>query len=322
MTEILVGVISGLIVVALAWLARRSFLARRLHLIQPKLLDYSGLGGNAATKTIELTVINVGRLSEEEVRIQFAPGFKYHVLASNAPGLGVNSEGILEIDRLSPKQEVSLVVMAEGGDFKKEHILGISSKETTGTIKSSVQEAQATPGQVFAGIVFLFLLLLVGYGFGRLIEATVWPEIRPYFFAEETLDFSVKLEGMSEVGELSKKKRKALQETVRITSVGRRSEKVIVAVQLTGIKGSRLSYTLDTSTPVAELRDDQEFVNFDYIEPDVLVFNGEMKTVNMSDYLPKEVSPQLVLFGVRIEDGNDVLYLKYEISLKTITRKK
>lgn len=98
----MVGVAGGITVALIAWLAKQVFSRRQLYLIQPKLFDYSGLDDRNAAKTVEFTVINSGRRSEEYIRVQFAPQFNYSVVASSVSGLVV-TDGVMRIDRLAPR---------------------------------------------------------------------------------------------------------------------------------------------------------------------------------------------------------------------------
>jgi hypothetical protein len=318
---IITGIISGVLVVLLGWAAKRAFFSRRLHLVQPKLFDYSGLGPNAQSKTIEVTVINTGRLSEEGIRVEFDPGLRYSVLASSSAGLNVDELGVLKIERLAPRQEVALILMAEGGEFRKEHILSISSKDTVGSIKNSLQEAQTTPAQIVGGLIFFFLLLGIGYGVGKLIEWEVWPNLQQsihsewFGTADSPLSFEQKLESISATGDVDEKEKALLSSSVEVRSITRNGKVISVKLRLLGVKGARVSYTLSTATPASERRGDLELTNFDYVEPDVLVFDGIPKELTLTDYLPEAVSPQLVVVDLRAEKGDDSVFWKEILTL-------
>ena len=119
MLSVITGIVCGLVVVLVAWMAMKLFLSRRLFLIAPKLFDYSDLVNRSSAKTIELTLFNGGSRPEEDVRVQLSPTFRYTVIASDRPGMLVDADGLLKADRLAPKQELTVIMTAEGGEFRK-----------------------------------------------------------------------------------------------------------------------------------------------------------------------------------------------------------
>lgn len=326
MSSLWIGVASGLVTVLLAWIAKAVFLNRRLHLVQPKLFDYSGLGSNQNSKTIELTVINAGRRSEEDVTVQFAPGFKYVVVAGTSAGLLVDAEGVLKINRLPPKQEITLILIAEGGEFRKEHVLGITSRDKKGTVKDSLQEAQATPEQAFVALAFIFLFLFpFGYAAGKFIEVEFWPALQkeaasptvsgPDAREPTKIGFAILQDEMTKSANVPNSIAKARAATVSVGSVTRDGDTLKVQFILKNTSSQRLEYTISLGSPAAHLRAEAEGV-FNFIKAGIIVLPGKTVEVSLTDFLPGNVDPQLVLVEARVDHRFDYVWRNFEIELK------
>jgi hypothetical protein len=293
----LIGIASGLLVVFLAWLAKTIFLSRRLFLIQPKLFDYSDLAHAHNSKTIELTAFNGGARSEEDIRIQLSPAFHYTIVASDAAGLTVDDQGILKIDRLAPKQDRTVILNAEGGEFRKDHVVGITSKEAVGKIKDKLQEAQLTPAQNALFAIVLFVLFpAFGYGAGKFIELELWPAIRPQVIEPEKISFTTENVEVNNASVPEADLEKYLG-TFVIEKVQRRGDLVSVTTRLKNETDSKLEFSLFSSTPVSEKRGS----GVDYIVVDVLVYPASEKEIVVTDYLPKDANPNLINLQVIVE---------------------
>ncbi len=297
MSGFLPGLLSGLLVIFVAWVAKTIFLSRRLFLIQPKLFDYSDLINAQDSKTLELTVFNGGTRSEEDVQIQLSPSFRYTIIASDAAGLSVDVQGVLRLDRLAPKQDRTVILTAEGGDFRKEHVVGIASKETVGKIKDKLQEAQLTPAQNALMTLVIFVIFpAFGYGVGKFIETEVWPNVSPEVSRSKQVDFKVENNSIDNVS-ASNATSKVYGETFSIQEVVRNGDIVTIKAGLKNQTKSRLQFTLISSSPVSEKRP----LGVDYIVADILVFPGAEKVIEVSDYLPSGVSPALLSLKVIVE---------------------
>jgi len=303
MSYLLVGVLIGIFVSFIGWGAKRLFFRHQLHLIQPKLLDYSGLGPNANSKTIEVTVINSGRLAEEAIKVQFAPGFRYNIVASSAPDLVIGRDGILSIDRLTPKQEITVIIYVEGGEFRKEHIQGITSKEVVGTIKDSLQAARTTPLQILIIIPLLFIgMMTAGYIVGKFIEIAAWPSIEASLYTHKTLKYSAENKVTTTSYQLSDTAKQILASTIKIASISRAGDSVYIDVSLTNDTKDKLTYLLSISSSISDQRPDGYT---GYIKTDITLYSGMSKTIELSDYLPKHTVPQLISFDAQVTRSVD-----------------
>lgn len=325
MDSILTGVVSGVVVVFLAWLAKRVFLSRRLFLIQPKLFDYSDFVDSRGAKTVELTIFNGGSRVEEDVRIQLSPSFTYTVIASDKSGLSVDSAGVLAVDRLAPKQDFTVVMTAEGGEFRKEHVIGISSKETVGKIKDKLQDAQLSPEQsALIFFVFFVALPIVGYLVGRFVEREVWPVLVGVERASEAearevgsaIKFLSKSGKASSSYGVSARRADELGSTFLVEGVRRVGNLVFVEIAIKNSTKSRLQYTFQVSSQVSERREEAKVVA-NYIETGIVAFASTEKSVSLSEYLPVDVSPQILVVEARVDDPNgDRVWRTVEVILE------
>ena len=167
------GVVVGLILAGF----NAYFNRRRLYIIVPKLFSHSELSSSG--QVIELNVRNKGARTEEDIRVALNPKLSYEVIASTLPGLKVSHGGVIDIQRLSKSEEVSIVLTAEQGEFLQDSVLSISSKETKGEIKKKTQDAEDVTffeTALVLGFVFIFMPA-VGYFGGNIIMNEVVPAI-------------------------------------------------------------------------------------------------------------------------------------------------
>jgi len=308
--------VSGLVVVFLAWIAKTLFLARRLFLIQPRLFDYSDLVSASTSKTLELTVFNGGARSEEDINVQLSPAFVYTILASNKAGLLVDAEGILKIDRLAPKQDSTVILTAEGtGEFRKEHVIGITSKDTSGKIKEKLQDAQFSPGQNLAALFLVFVLLpACGYFIGHFVIEDAWREFRPktsQASSGKVLQFDVSKPTVQNIS-ADEKLISQYQAQFSVEKVSRNDDLISVDVKLKNSSKRRLNLTLSTTSPVSEKRP----AGVDYIVSDILLFPDSEKTITLVEYLPPDTKPSLVGLEVIVDDAGSRVYFDQDILIK------
>jgi hypothetical protein len=317
MNGIVIGIASGLAVLFLGWLARTIFLSRRLYLIQPKLFDYSDISNANNSKTLEITVLNSGSRSEENIEVQFSPVFTYTVVASNTAGLKLDDKAVLKIERLAPKQDATVILTAEGGEFRKDHIVGVSSKETVGRVKTSLSEAKLTPLDNFLMPLIFFLVLPgIGYFVGNFIVDEVWPSIRPIAsIASEEKEIVFKVENEKIEGTTASKS--AMQKykgTYKVAGVTRVQDIVTVQFSVTNNTDDRIEYTLISTSPVSELRDKYPGA-VDYANT-TLVFPKVRKVISVSDYLPQDVEPQLLSIRLSIDGSKGRGYIEQDVVLQ------
>lgn len=299
LNSIVIGIVSGVVVIFIAWTAKWFFLSRRLFLIQPKLFDYSDLVNNNDSKTLELTAINSGGRSEEDIEVQLSPVFRYTVIASNTAGLKVNENGILKIGRLAPGQESTVILTAEGGEFRKEHISRISSKEAVGKITNTLQEAQLSPQQNILIIIVLFLLLpLSGYLIGKYIVEDFLSDLKVTQAVVEEKSFSVENETVDLIG-ADEKTAKLYKETFKIKKVERKGNLIRVTLLLHNNIDKRISYVVSSTSTASDRRNEYSGA-VRYIIGDVMVYPGATKEIYVEDFLPEDIIPQILIVEITV----------------------
>jgi hypothetical protein len=311
LTELVIGILAGIVVTLVAWGAKQFFTRRQLYLIQPRLFDYSGLDERNTSKTVELTVLNSGRRSEEDIRVQFAPQFSYTVLASSVSGLDVK-DGVMRIDRLAPRQQVTVVLVAEGGEFRVEHLTGLASKDCVGKVKASLQEAKSSQSTVLATALFM-LFLAFGYGFGKFVEVALWPFIGPYLSGQpQALTFTSVMSGKIVPPGMNDVSAAKYIDAISIKKMERRGAYVFVEVELTNSFQERLEATLSVASPVHDERG--EFARSDYIVSGASVLPGSSRTFLIGDYLPSEEAPQALYLKASLRVGVKSVWINKDIT--------
>lgn len=297
--QILLGIFIGIIVAIVGWITKITYRRRQLFLIQPKLFDYSGLGPDTQSKTIEITVINSGRRSEEAVQVQFSPTFTYEILASSTPGLRVDTNGLLLIERLTPKQQITVIILVTGGEFRKDHIMGITSKDALGKIKNTIQDAR-TSNIAAASAALIFVLFFIGFGYaaGIFINPLIWPTVQQYIFRCEPVDYQITNRNLNGTYQIGKQIENALASTVAIVSICRTGSYIRVALNLINETKDRLTYNLSLSAASDDLR---PLGNTDYVLGGQILYPGMKKSVTLIEYLPKDAKPQKITFESTVE---------------------
>lgn len=163
---IVLTVIGGLIVAGLVgWIKRP-----RLVVLVPRMFSYSQLTDRG--HLIELSVFNRGFKTEEAVDVTLNHTLSYEILGSNSQDVTVN-DSRLQIGRIGPSDEVTVLLLVEKGVFKPDDISQCLSKETKGRVVSKLEEVSPTGPQrvaLVAGLIGLPLILYAGtYGLDYLL---------------------------------------------------------------------------------------------------------------------------------------------------------
>lgn len=157
-------IVAPLIVSVILWL----FTRRRLFLAVPKYFQHSNLSENA--QTVELTIANRSYKSEEDVTIGLDPIISVQILGSTSATSQVYGN-LIKIDRISPNEEVSILLLVEGGQLKHDTIGSFSSKNASGRIVKRVEDIPAAllPNVLGLSILFAFLIGFptAAYFFGK-----------------------------------------------------------------------------------------------------------------------------------------------------------
>lgn len=143
----------------------------RLIVVVPKLFTYSHLSERG--QLAEITIFNRGFKTEEAVELSLNPSLQYNIVGSNSQDISL-SKNKLTISRVGPGDEVTTILLVEGGVFAKGDISNCLSKETKGEIVSSLEQVPETAQQRIKSTISLIAMSLLVfaamYGFILFIE--------------------------------------------------------------------------------------------------------------------------------------------------------
>lgn len=152
--NLLFTLLGGLLLAAiLAWI-RKS----RLTIVVPRLFSYSAL--SAKGQLAEISIFNRGFKTEELIEIDLGVKLKYEIVGSNNTDIVLTKNNKLSISRIGPGDDVTTILLVEGGSFDKNEIVNCLSKESKGHIVNSLNELPPTGPQRIA-IVCIFVVLPV-----------------------------------------------------------------------------------------------------------------------------------------------------------------
>lgn len=157
--SILLTIIGGLSVAALLGWIRKP----RLVTLMPRTFSYSHITDKG--QLVEISVFNRGFKTEENIDVTLNPSYSYELLGANSQDVLIDKNRI-KISRIGPSDEITTLIIVEGGVFKTDDILQTLSKETKGNTVSKLEEVSPT-GQQRVALIALFVAipvsLYVGY---------------------------------------------------------------------------------------------------------------------------------------------------------------
>lgn len=157
--SLLLTIIGGLTVAALLGWIRKP----RLIVLVPRTFSYSHITDKG--QLVEISIFNRGFKTEESIDVTLNPAYSYEMLGSNSQDTSTDKNRI-KISRVGPSDEVTALIIVEGGVFKKDDIVQILSKETKGNTVSKLEEVPPTGPQRVGLIAFFVvfpIVLYVGY---------------------------------------------------------------------------------------------------------------------------------------------------------------
>jgi hypothetical protein len=144
-------VVAGLV----AWVRQA-----RLEVLLPRLFAHSLLSvrGHLA----ELTVFNRGWKTEETVELALSSSLKYEIVGTSTEDVSLTNNKV-SIQRIGPGDEVSLLLLVEGGDFSTSSITNCLSKESKGRVVTKLSDITPTGPQRVGIVAGLVILLVLAY---------------------------------------------------------------------------------------------------------------------------------------------------------------
>lgn len=157
--SLLLTIIGGLTVAALLGWIRKP----RLVALVPRTFSYSHITDKG--QLVEISIFNRGFKTEESIDVTLNPAYSYEMLGSNSQD-ATTEKNRIKISRIGPSDEVTALIIVEGGLFKRDDIVQILSKETKGNTVSKLEEVPPTGPQRVGLIAFFVVVpvaLYVGY---------------------------------------------------------------------------------------------------------------------------------------------------------------
>lgn len=146
---LLLTLVGGLATAALIGWIRKS----RLILFVPRLFSFSMLG--AKGQLAELSVFNRGWKTEEGVEVSLSPNFTYEIIGSNSQDVKLDANKLL-ISRIGAGDDVTTILLAEGGVFSADEITNCLSKESKGKTVKKLEDVTPTgPQRIALVVVFI-----------------------------------------------------------------------------------------------------------------------------------------------------------------------
>lgn len=143
--------LGGLLLAGILGWVRRA----RLIVLVPRLFSHSNLTSRG--QLAEITVFNRGFKTEEAIELILNQLLQYEVVGSNSPDTSL-SKAKLIIPRVGPGDEITTLLLVEGGAFSKADIISCLSKETKGIVVAKLEEVAPT-GPQRIGLVSFFVVV-------------------------------------------------------------------------------------------------------------------------------------------------------------------
>jgi hypothetical protein len=280
---------------------------RQLYLVVFRLFQHSKL--NQSAKTVELIIINRGRQTEEEIVVEFDPAHTYQMIASTSPGIMLDGS-LMQIKRIPPRDEVSVILETTCNDFSKKNIAAISSKTSKGRIFEKLDEVLPN-----AGYVALFFAAIL------MIPLIMWASVDTYIKYIEQKE-------LHSIQDVSKAGWKNLDRYAQSTLVGfypkgefpveirghrKTKDLVILDINLNNQTDDWIQFSVYTISPASSK--DPDPTDNRWIQ-DVMVAPKETQKRSLKSYLPTNFPHQILWIDVNIKYKDGILVgLKKQIHI-------
>nr|WP_319565966.1 hypothetical protein [uncultured Rhodoferax sp.] len=303
--SLLLTIIGGLTVAALLGWIRKP----RLVALVPRTFSYSHITDKG--QLVEITIFNRGFKTEESVDVTLNPSYSYEMLGSNSQDASTDQNRI-KISRIGPSDEVTALIIVEGGVFKKDDIVQILSKETKGSTVSKLEEVPPTGPQRVGLIAFFVAVpvaLYVAYLSLDYIVKNFEPPSALVPKAKKTLinGWSVPSFNLT----TSPKMLEAFESGKISAPIGTPSAKgdiVILPVSVSNGTDKIIKYTLSMTTIASE----KKIPSYNRHLSDVIVIPGKSEERKISVAIPaksENIAERTIFIEVSFEsmDGNESL---------------
>src|SRR5215204_6416118 len=156
-------VVGGLLVAALLGWIRKP----RLIVLVPRSFSYSQITDRG--QLVEISMFNRGFKTEENVEMTLNHALRYELLGSNSQDSKVAGNKVV-VPRIGPSDEVTVLLLVEGGEFKKDDIVQCLSKENKGQLASKLDEVTPTGPQRISIVGMFVAVPALLYGLTFLLD--------------------------------------------------------------------------------------------------------------------------------------------------------
>jgi hypothetical protein len=301
--QIITGILSALIVAAILY----CFRMRQLYLVVSRLFQYSNL--NQSVKTMELIIINRGRQTEEEIIIEFDPAYTYQMIALTSPDI-ILKDSILQIKRIPPRDEVSVILETTDKNFSKKNVAKISSKTSKGKILEKIEEVPPNAGNAALTVgIFIFTLLISWFSIDIYLKHEMKNETNIVNDVSKTtgwtnLDSYPKspLAGLYVNGKFP----------IEINGYKRVKDKIVLEVKLINNTEDWMTFGVKVVSPAGDYKYDPNYTSWFY---DVMVAPKTTSKQSLSAYLPVKYYQKILFINANIKYKND-LFTNIEKQIK------
>ncbi len=292
---LLLSILGGLVVAALiGWIKKP-----RLVILVPRTFSYSQITERG--QLVEISVFNRSFKTEESIDVTLNPTMSYEMLGSNSQDVTVTKNRI-KINRIGPSDEVTTLLIVEGGMFKADDIHQTTSKETKGVVVSKVEDVSPTGSQRIGLVAFFIgfpLALYTGYlGLNLFLKEPHNSEVPKL---SENVSGSAKLTKQWIVPEYYKDTSTKLYEVfdsekinIEITEPQRKSDFLIVPFRIT----NNTEKIIKTTVAMTTVDSEKKIQAFERRISDIVVLPGarEERSIKVVVPLNADNSAQKIVF--------------------------
>lgn len=314
--NLIATLVGGLILAALIGWIRRA----RLVLQVPRLFTHSAL--TAKGQLAEISVFNRGFNTEEAIEVSLNPNLRYELVGSNSQDVLIASNKI-SMSRLGAGDDITALILVEGGVFSAADITNCLSKGSKGSIVAKLEQVPPTGPQrillvgtfvVFPALIYLAYSVLSGV-FESEMKAVQASAVNSAGSGESPANFNT-IRGwsvMKAYATLNGPLFKAFEQGLVDVSVGtptRKKDILAVPVTLANKSPVVISGTLSMKTA----RSLDKIPSYSLSKQDIVVSPGATVTASISVIVPAQTTNEFdkkVYIEYFLKDaGEDSLALK------------
>ncbi|GAB3531794.1 hypothetical protein [Photobacterium alginatilyticum] len=308
------NVVVGSVIAALIVAGIMAYINRRaLFVIVPRSFSYSDL---SAGQIVELTIINKGNKSEENVEVQLQSKLRYTLIASTLPSLDLSQDCMISLHRLPKGEDVSVILSVEEGEFSQDCVLSVSSKETKGKVKNNIEESQQTSSlEVAFFLVLIFVGMPVfGYFGGNLFVQDILPRLSSSTKAEVETVARLENQGWEKINKFVKavgSDMNASEWPITISFPKRNGDLLSFTVNIKNRLPERAQYNVSLTSTY----DQNKYILSHSILPNLrgeyLLLPNQDTSEKLEIYLPYEAKKKIVVFEFFVKDLNGIYTFNY-----------